>query len=333
MENNESIFKVLKPEDNTFFSKLNSSDLLDLMILLEEYYLEYRENLDLRSDVTFGLELEFEHSNNVMINTRLKSLGIANRWPIKPDITLFNGGEIASPILRDKKETWLELKKVCDILNKYAKIGENSGGHIHIGSHVLGSKKDSWLNFIKFWAAYENIIFRFSYGEYLTERPNIMRYASPLALDFFEDCEKISDEVYNATDLIYLIDASKLRAVSFRKVYDLDKFSKNDTIEFRCSNGTLNPIIWQNNVNFFAKILKYAKSTSFDQDIVTKRFLKLKDENLTINLYDEINLDQALELCDLLFTNNRDKIYFLRQYLKEFKIETMPFVKAKKFTL
>ena len=104
MKNNESIFKVIKPKDNTFFSKLNSSDLLDLMILLEEYYLEYRENLDLKPDVTFGLELEFEHSNNVMINTSLKSLGIANRWAIKPDITLFNGGEIASPIYAIKKK-------------------------------------------------------------------------------------------------------------------------------------------------------------------------------------------------------------------------------------
>ncbi len=108
MKNNESIFKAIKPKDNILFSKLNSSDLLDLMILLEEYYLEYREHLNLNPDVTFGLELEFEHSNNAMINTRLKSLGIANRWPIKPDVTLFNGGEIASPILRDKKETWLE---------------------------------------------------------------------------------------------------------------------------------------------------------------------------------------------------------------------------------
>lgn len=331
MKNNKSIFKVIKPNDNTFFSKLNSSDLLDLMILLEEYHLEYRETLNLKSDVTFGLELEFEHSNNILINIHLKSLGIANRWPIKPDITLFNGGEIASPILCDKKETWLELKKVCEILNKYAKIGENAGGHIHIGSHVLGPKKEAWLNFIKLWAAYENIIFRFSYGEYLTERPNVMRYASPLALDFFEDYEKVSSETYNITDLIYLANASKLRAVSFRKVYNLDKFSKSDTIEFRCPNGTLNPIIWQNNVNLFTKILKYAKSTHFDQDIVNKRLLKLED--LSINLYSEVYLDQALELCDILFTNNRDKIYFLRQYLKEFKTDTMPLVKAKKFTL
>lgn len=80
-------------------------------------------------------------------------------------------------------------------------------------------------------------------------------------------------------------------------------------------------------------MLKYARSTSFDQDIVTKRLLKLKDEDLTINLYNEIYLEHTLELCDILFTNNCDKIYFLRQYLKEFKAETMPFVKVKKFTL
>jgi hypothetical protein len=80
-------------------------------------------------------------------------------------------------------------------------------------------------------------------------------------------------------------------------------------------------------------MLKYARSKNFDQDIVTKRLLKLKDEDLTINLYNEIYLEHALELCDILFTNNYDKIYFLRRYLKEFKAETMPFVKVKKFTL
>lgn len=333
MKNNTSIFKVISPEDNVHFSKLNSTDLLDLMILLEEYYLEYRENLGLKIDTTFGLELEFERSNNILINMCLKSLGISSRWPIKNDITLFDGGEIASPVLYDKKETWLELKKVCEILNKYAKIGENSGGHIHIGSHVLGPSKDSWLNFIKLWTVYENIIFRFSYGEFLTERPNIIRYAAPIAFDFLEDYEKISDEIYNTTDLIYLANASKLQAISFRKVFDLNEFLENNTLEFRCPNGTLNPTIWQNNVNFFVKMLEYAKCENFDQDIIARRLSKIKNEDLSINLYNEIYLEQALELCDMLFNNNRDKVYFLRQYLKEFKTETMSFVKAKKFTL
>lgn len=36
-------------------------------------------------------------------------------------------------------------------------------------------------------------------------------------------------------------------------------------------------------------------------------------------LYDEINLKNALEFVDLVFDNNLDKVYFLRQYLKNFQ--------------
>ena len=40
----------------------------------------------------------------------------------------------------------------------------------------------------------------------------------------------------------------------------------------------------------------------------------------------------GLELCDMIFTNNFDKIYFLRQYLKSFEIGKKEYSKAKKFT-
>ena len=51
-----------------------------------------------------------------------------------------------------------------------------------------------------------------------------------------------------------------------------------------------------------------------------------------IALYDEIYLDQALELADILFDNNLDKVYFLRQYLKPFKIGNNTLEKVKQFT-
>ena len=41
---------------------------------------------------------------------------------------------------------------------------------------------------------------------------------------------------------------------------------------------------------------------------------------MELKWYDEIYLEQALELCDMLFTNNLDKVYFLKQYLKSFQV-------------
>ena len=42
-------------------------------------------------------------------------------------------------------------------------------------------------------------------------------------------------------------------------------------------------------------------------------------KNYQIYSYNQIYLEQALELCDMIFDNNLDKIYFLRQYLKSFE--------------
>ena len=55
-------------------------------------------------------------------------------------------------------------------------------------------------------------------------------------------------------------------------------------------------------------------------------------ENL--NLYDEIYIDQALELSDMIFDNNLDKIYFLKQYFKSFDINNKKdeYPEAKVFT-
>ena len=54
-------------------------------------------------------------------------------------------------------------------------------------------------------------------------------------------------------------------------------------------------------------------------------------DNLSEMPYNKIYLEQALEFADLIFNNNIDKIYFLRQYLKSFESSEIPLKKAKKF--
>lgn len=46
---------------------------------------------------------------------------------------------------------------------------------------------------------------------------------------------------------------------------------------------------------------------------------------------DDIYLYEALELSDLIFNNNFDKIYFLRQYLKSFETNRKYNIKTKNF--
>jgi hypothetical protein len=327
-----SIFKYLNPNGNDMFSKFKGLDLDELLLLVQDYILELRDNLGLTDNESFGLEIEIEYVMLEKLLRKLKKLDVKYTWEGGPDVSLNFGFEINSPVLFDSEETWEEVRKVCQAIYGNGVIGEKSGGHIHVGTQVLGDNITSWNNFLKTWSIYENIIFRFSYGEFLQPRNNIGRYAKPVSEKFTKAYQK---KLYqdNLNLLLSYLKSSRNLAVNFKNVKNLNNYGDKNTIEFRCPNGTINPVIWQNNVNFFVKLLLAVKSSSFNEDTVMRRKLLLKKENINFELYDEIHLDQALELCDLIFNNNLDKVYFLRQYLKSFQIGTAPLERAKEFTL
>ena len=121
-------------------------------------------------------------------------------------------------------------------------------------------------------------------------------------------------------EILKLISGRK-RAINFQNITDLTTFESYNTIEFRCPNASLNPVIWQNNLNLFVNLI-----------LKSKENLDLDEISYQNRDYDGIDLKQALEFCDLVFNNNLDKVYFLRQYLKSFKIGTRPYEMAKRFT-
>ena len=181
MNNNEEIFKYIKPYENDMLSKMKGFDLQDLIYYINNYYLELRNNLEikeLKENIGFGIEIECEKSNERKIYQQLNYL-IPN-WKIRSDNSLDSGTEVVSPILHDNKEVWKELEQVCNTIDKNAIIGENSGGHLHVGAQILNNDVYSLLDLKDLWLTYENIIYRFAYGEYLNPRKSIQKYAKPL---------------------------------------------------------------------------------------------------------------------------------------------------------
>ena len=330
--NNNSIFSYLKPEDNDNFSNMSGLDLQELLYYLEFYYLKLRHNLGLSNDITFGLELEFENAKIKPLEQELKASKYNEKWFIKNEPSVIDGAEINSPVLKDTNASWISLKKICHMISEYATIDAKAGGHIHIGTQVLGNNPKSWLNFIKFWSVYENVIYRFSYGEFLNARQDISSYASPASTLFWYAYEDLKPLKYlDNYVIISKINYARCKAVNFKKVTNFTSFNQDNTIEFRCPNGTLNPIIWQNNVNLFVNILLYAKNSLYNDDIIEQRKEKNGEKYNSLIWYKEIFLEQALELCDMLFNTNLDKIYFLKQYLKSFETSEDK-IKAKPFT-
>jgi len=333
--NNLEIFKFISPFSNDRLSSFDNNDLKQFLLLLEKYYLEMRNVLGIDKNITFGMELEFIYASFEPINRNLKLIN--DSWYVKEEIIYDDGGEIATPPLNDSSKNWYDFATACDIAKCYSNYANKCGGHIHIGSQIFEDNSNYWLNFILFWATYEHIAFRFGYGELLTGRHQLLEYAFPVK-DILNNAYILhSNKNSFLKDIIKSINYGRNQAINFQNVktpiINNDKnFEENNTIEFRFFNGTYDSIIWQNNVLFAVKMLEYAKSSRFDLELVCSRNDGLFWKKFDLASYNKIYLRQALELADLIYTNNLDKIYFLRQYFKSFEIGSEYGMLAKPFT-
>ena len=318
---------------NNYFSYLRGSDLQEVLVDVENYFLTYRDTLNLPQELTFGVELEYEKLFKILTDEFL-DVNFLYSWKSINDGSLTLGGEVVSPILNDDISTWDQLQKICQFLAKYnADTFHNAGGHIHIGANILGEDIESWKIFLKLYTIYEHVLFRFAYGDKLNARKGIKNYAFPskenlnMALLFLDDAIDLSD-IYYAIPNHSRYQALNLSNVHFIMFETQKKFI--NTIEFRFPNASSSEIVWQNNINAFAKMLLTAKNKLIDEEFLDYKIKTSKDEYIN---YDFIDLKGALEFVDLVFDNNLDKIYFLRQYFKNYQenYDKNRLVRAKKF--
>jgi len=309
----------LSIENNDMFSEYRGLDLQDLIVQIENMFLTYRKSLNLEKNVTFGIEIEYE---NVFRNVVAKFIAQNyDSWTSHSDASLNSGGEITSPILTDIPKTWNELKGICCFLKeKNADTLHNAGGHVHVGAHVLGLNINSWKSFLKTYMVYENVLFRFLYGDKISARSKIEHYAPPIAGDlliYIKELEKLKN-ILNVRE--FFEKYARYKAVNFQNLKYSEIYRKDikNTLEFRATNATTEEVIWQNNINAITKLLNKAAKNLIDMDYINYKINNF-NQNYGLVYYNEINLMAALEFVDLIFDNNLDKAYFLRQYFKGFE--------------
>ena len=290
--------------DNDMFSKYNDNDKKELSKYLDEYLIEYRDSLNLSDQCQFGLEIEGTYTGfrDFALIRGLKHA--RGRWQLTDERSISFGIEVKSSKLKDNDVTWNDLTTVLDTMKSVGvMITDECGGHIHCDARILHDDLFSWIRFIKLWILYEDIIFRFSYGEYLNARSGIDYYAHEIANEWrFDGCLKFPDLTFSKyVEFLYL---NKYCAVNLANLAFGNK-KKYNTIEFRCPNASLDKTIWQNNVNLFMKLLMRASS---DKELLLPDYCDSNDL--------EIDLARALEFTDIVFDNNLDKLNFLKQYLK-----------------
>ena len=307
--------------ENDILSKFNSKDIRHLFFLLEEYLISYKKKLNINDDdISFGLEIETEHANIDVIKKFLKHEYTS--WCYCNDSSLNSGIEVVSPVLINNEKSFEQLKTVCNFLRNNSFIDQSASAHIHVGAQIY----DNWgciYHLCLIWFAFEKVIYRFSYGEHNAGRKNIFYYADSM-LENAKDLSDIFEKIFECPDdygkfeeefYEYVNKIKRYKSLNFTNVYKFGLKEKGNTIEFRCPNGTLNEVIWQNNLNFFLSLMNYAKNgldnANFDY------FVKKANNNIE-NMYDynELYLQDALELADLIFKTNQDKIDFLKQYVK-----------------
>lgn len=302
---------------NTEFSKLKGLDLQEVLAEIENTTLTYRDCLNLDSRLLFGLEIEWEGRNWALLREFLRDN--MNGWILATDGSLDTGGEIKSPRLTDKRSSWQDLQMICDYLKQIAAVAdEKTGGHIHFGANIFGDDLDSFLNFLKTYAIYENIFFRFYYGEFLRHRNTSYTRSQKIAWKirkYLKEIETIDD----LNDGHIILRNDRTQSINFQNLRFGDKSVNKNTLELRVPNGSIEEIIWQNNVNAFGKFILKTISDDIDRDYINQTFNNISEDSVNPLLYSEICLSKVLEFVDLIFDNDLDKFYFLRQYLRNYE--------------
>lgn len=292
---------------------------------LEDFYIPYRKTLDLPKNVTFGLEVEFKmdpfndsYKSNFIDEdnaalTFMMELGYDYNYDVMCEVN--NHIELVSPVLTDSAKTWEELDNILTFIkNNDGYYSGMCGAHVHVGKNILNNN-DAWINFFKLWYIFEDDIFRFTNGENYKLREN----GDYKAAKIDNVCKNIIKD-YNMRkdiDISYLA-SNKLVAVNFPSPLRCDDFSNLlktngdpkannilNTVEFRSPNGTINPVIWQENVNFFTKFMLSCTNENLDTEKLDY-------------LYNNKFLANVDDLVSFVFEDEFDKKCFLRQYYKDF---------------
>lgn len=318
---------VFGEQQNDLFSLYSKNERYFLCKAIMAEKLIYRDYLGL-DGYTFGTEIEYEGSKKRYVDKFIYDN--YSDWESSFDGTLVLGGEVQSPILRDNIKCWRELKEVCSFLRECgAMTSERTGGHIHVGAHVLLDDVDAWIRFIKVYTVYENIFIRFFIGDGTCWRKNAEYYAKPIGDILYNNLFTYDR---NLPIRFWQLPDKKYYAINFLNAREYNSLNVRNTLEFRSPNATLSEVIWQNNINTIGKLLKSSIKGDIDMDFID---YKLNNERVSFVLdmdrYFLLDVQGALELVDIIFDNNLDKVCFLKQYLKDNIVgDSFSFNKGKK---
>ena len=263
--------------------------------------MEFRSKLTLPYKANFGLELELDKVDLSEVR-ELVGRNIGGDFSVKNDKSLTTGmnAEINTPVLRNSKATWELLKRMGELLKKINASYDCCSFQVNFDGSLLPSVEDR-VKFLKIYAMYEDIVYRFSKGEDLSYRDSLEEYASPIILTLKGVLSINNDAV--------------VEMFSNQKRYGICFKSRDcDLIEFRTPNMTDNVCLWQNYVTFFYYLLNLVHSGKINMREVDE-YINSYSRIYILENYEKEKEEKALQLSKKLFCNSTDRINFMHQYL------------------
>lgn len=283
---------------------------------------EYQYKINIPNN-PFGIEIEFAgvlidsvyYELEKVINNLIKcdickkfDSKDYNSWCVKDDISiqvhdgieLKLGGEVTTPIMYNGNKYWYELRRVCESLKgiEGIRINDYCSIHIHTDKHIYRSIQE-YINLLKLWMVYEDIIYRFGYGKSKTPRILITKYAKSISYYIYSILDKL-ESVQTEEELVKLFKYDRALGLNLLNII---KFKQ--TIETRVYNGSLDEVVIQNIVLFNQNLLEYAKIENFDKEFIDYKIMNYVPIFINDSLIE--NNDKAVELINLLVKDDFDR--------------------------
>ena len=265
--------------------------------------LEYRPILTIPKNINFGIELEMEKVDPRVVYHLVKN-GLGGDWNVKVDdsLELLHNAEIVSPVLQNTRETWVIIKKMGEILERLNPDYHKASFQVNFDGSLLPTPEDR-LRFLKLYAMYEDIIYRFSKGEDEEYRDSLETYASPIILSL-KGVVKLSPDY-----ALEMFTNQKRYGIAFKN-------QKQDLIEFRTPNSTSNTVLIQNYITTFYYLLQYVIKNRYDKKRVDE-YIDHYYKSYILESYERCNEEKAIEFATEIFPHQVDRSMFLHQYLKK----------------
>lgn len=264
----------------------------------------------LPSSLSFGVELEIVGKNAGAILAYGGHL--LGKHPVKEEESIKDGVEIASSILHFNRQDINEIYEICDFAHRNGlEVDLRCGGHIHFGIDLLNGY-DAWYFLFYIYTRVEHILYLISNERGDLPRDNVDAFAQPISAKYKGLLQEIRS-FKTPQEFIHIIQKESEDKGEGINLNNIGK--RQDTIEFRIPNGSINPRIITENVLLFGNLIVLASKLSrLPLDANTYTLLMELDDDAKS---EEERLDVLLKM---LFKEPHNRETFKRRYTRNKKL-------------